>query len=219
MRSKPLFIYGAGGAASYVTWTVELINDVKPTYELLGLIDDRPELHGKIEYDLPIVSLETAIKQASGAYLVAAIGSPCMRRKLVERAKTGGFKFPVLVDPNSHISKWVRIGEGTVIVIHEIIGPKIEIGEHVHLTGGYGVIGHHVNIGDYCTIATGVNIAGHVRVGKNVFIGAGVTIIDGTADNPLTIADDVFIGAGSLVHKSITKNGIRVAGVPARHLP
>lgn len=219
MELIPLYIYGAGGAASYVKWTVEMINDVKPTYELLGLIDDRSEFHGKIEYDLPIVSLDEAGKRAPRADLVAAVGSTYLRQKLVKKAKTYGFKFPTLVDPNSRISKSVRIGEGTIIVLHEIVGPECNIGEHVHLTGGFGVIGHHVTIQDYCTIASGVNIAGHVRVGKNVFIGAGATIIDGTSKNPLIIADDVFIGAGSLVNKSITQNGIRVAGVPARQIP
>ena len=53
---------------------------------------------------------------------------------------------------------------------------------------------------------------GCIRVGNNVFIGARATILPNT-----TICDNVFIAAGALVSKSITKPGI-YGGVPAKYI-
>ncbi len=216
MELKPLYIYGSSGAASYVAWTVDLINEVEPTYDFLGYIDDRPHAQGRVFQGLPVISFEAAVRQSPGAYLIAAIGTGSDRRMLVEKSAKAGFKFPTLVDPGSRVSKWSEVGEGTVVVLGELIGPQIKIGKHVHITGGYGTLGHHITVGDYCTFGAGVHVAGHVNIGQNVFFGVGARVINGTEDEPLTIADDVFIGAGTLVTKSVTTPGCSVVGVPGR---
>ncbi len=77
----------------------------------------------------------------------------------------------------------------------------------------------HIYIGDYTMIGPNVTIAtaGHpiwpdlrpygyqynmpVHIGKNCWLGAGVTIIPG-----ITIGDNVVIGAGSVVTKNIPSN-------------
>lgn len=53
---------------------------------------------------------------------------------------------------------------------------------------------------------------GCIRVGNNVFIGARVTILPN-----VDICDNVFIAAGALVSKSITKPGV-YGGVPAKFI-
>jgi hypothetical protein len=54
------------------------------------------------------------------------------------------------------------------------------------------------------------NISGNVKIGKNVFIGTGAMVLE-----RLTICDDVIIGAGAVVNRSITEPGVYV-GVPAK---
>ena len=51
-----------------------------------------------------------------------------------------------------------------------------------------------------------------VKIGDNVFIGIGSTILKGT-----TIGDNVIIGAGSVVTKDLESNGV-YAGVPAKFI-
>lgn len=46
---KNLYIIGAGGFGREVAWCVERINDVSPTWDLKGFIDDNEELWGKQE--------------------------------------------------------------------------------------------------------------------------------------------------------------------------
>lgn len=74
-------------------------------------------------------------------------------------------------------------------------------------------------VGKNCRIHEGVNIGatnGSVKapiIGNNVFIGTGAKII-----GDISVADDVAIGANSVVVKSISESGTTWAGVPARKI-
>lgn len=74
-----------------------------------------------------------------------------------------------------------------------------------------------VRIGANCRIHTCVNIGSTkgtgkgARIGDNCYIGPGVQIV-----GPVSIADNVTIGAGAVVTKSFTEPGVVVAGVPAK---
>lgn len=83
----------------------------------------------------------------------------------------------------------------------------------------------HIEIGNNVILAPRVHILAHdastklflnhtrvsnVRIGNNVFIGAGSIILPG-----VTVGDDVVIGAGSIVSKDIPSNSLAV-GQPAK---
>lgn len=46
---KNMYIIGTGGFGREAAWCVERINDVSPTWNLKGVIDDNEELWGKQE--------------------------------------------------------------------------------------------------------------------------------------------------------------------------
>ena len=83
----------------------------------------------------------------------------------------------------------------------------------------YGLLGINGNaiIGENCRVHEGVCIGATngsekaPRIGNNVFIGTGAKII-----GDVEIADDVAIGAGAVVVKSITEPGTTWAGIPAK---
>lgn len=93
-----------------------------------------------------------------------------------------------------------------------VFGPGLSIAHY-----GTIVVNSNSRVGKNCRIQEGVNIgatngkASAPQIGNNVFIGSGAKII-----GKVTIADDVAIGAGCVVVKSITEKGITVAGVPAK---
>ncbi|MDP2738114.1 MAG: acyltransferase [Pseudorhodobacter sp.] len=113
------------------------------------------------------------------------------------------------------------------------IGPFVEIQRRVTIGARSRVQSHSficelVIIGEDCVVAHGVMFINDVfsaggpargrqelwretRIGNRVFIGSNATIL------PVTICDDVVVGAGSVVTKNITKPGI-YAGNPARFL-
>lgn len=85
-----------------------------------------------------------------------------------------------------------------------------------------------IEIGDYCAITSGVRIITHyvhsakgkghwytrgkVKIGNNVHIGLNAMIIQ-----PVTIGDDVIIGAGAVVTKDIPSGEIW-GGIPAKFI-
>ena len=73
-------------------------------------------------------------------------------------------------------------------------------------------IGHNCDIGESTIICPGTMLAGGTKVGDNCYIWQGVI----TRSN-ITICDNVIIGAGSLVLKSIIEPGVYL-GSPAKYI-
>lgn len=114
------------------------------------------------------------------------------------------------------------------------IGPFVEIQCNVKIGANCRIQSHSficegVVIGDDCFISHGAMFLndkassgqrahgdkrfwGRTTIGNNVIIGSNATIL------PVKIADDVVVGAGSVVTKNINAAG-KYAGNPARKLP
>lgn len=108
---------------------------------------------------------------------------------------------------------------------HITVGENFYANHNMVIQDGGGVnFGDSVFIGPNCCFTTaehaidpemrkaGVEIAKPIKVGNNVWIGAGCTILAG-----VEIGDNSIIGAGSVVTKSIPSNVIAV-GVPCKVL-
>lgn len=113
----------------------------------------------------------------------------------------------VFVGPFVEIQKDVSIGVRTKIQSHSFICELVDIGNDCFI--GHGVM----FIND--TFAKGGPARGdkslwkQTRIGDNVSIGSNVTIL------PVTVCNNVVIGAGSVVTKDIKAPGVYV-GNPAR---
>ena len=67
----------------------------------------------------------------------------------------------------------------------------------------YAYVAHDCVLGNYVTLSPGVKCNGNVKIGDNVFIGAGAIIRPGNGDSPLTIGDGAFIGMGTLITRDV----------------
>jgi serine O-acetyltransferase len=92
-------------------------------------------------------------------------------------------------------------------------GPGLSIGHP-----GSIIVNYAARIGANCRIHTGVYIATQAgsqnkspKIGNNVYIGPGAKIF-----GEIEIADNIAIGANSVVNKSFLEQGITIAGVPAK---
>lgn len=83
-------------------------------------------------------------------------------------------------------------------------GAKVEIGDNVFIAPNccISTAGHPLDI-DQRNV--GLEYAYPVKIGNNVWIGAGVTILPG-----VSIGDNTTIGAGSIVNKDIPANVVAV---------
>jgi acetyltransferase-like isoleucine patch superfamily enzyme len=129
---------------------------------------------------------------------------------------------------NLYLGRWCWIGNGTKIRVHggEVrIGSKSVLGEEITFSAY-----EHISVGRECVIADRVMFIDFdhkvedveqairkqgvysepVRIGNNVWIGYGASILRG-----VTVGDNCIIGTHAVVTKDVPDNAI-VGGVPAR---
>lgn len=81
------------------------------------------------------------------------------------------------------------------------------------------VVNSNAQVGDNCRIQENVTIGSTngsseaPKIGDNVFIASGARII-----GDVEIANNIAIGANSVVTKSFTEEGITIAGIPAKKI-
>ena len=196
---KKIAIYGASGFGREVAW---LIQSCKDERKVVCFIDDDEKKQGTTINQIPIFSFTQTLSGHPDARIIAGVGIPKVREKLMTNAMQAGFEFDTVIHPETKMSEWVEIGKGTVICAGNILTTNIQIGEHVQINLSC-TIGHDVILGDYTTVSPGVHISGCVHCGKRVYIGTGAVIINGTSHDPIIIGDDAIIGAGACVTKSI----------------
>jgi acetyltransferase-like isoleucine patch superfamily enzyme len=113
------------------------------------------------------------------------------------------------IGPFTEIQKDVVVGARTRVQSHSFICELVSIGEDCFI--GHGVM----FIND--AFASGGPARGRKELWRETRIGSRVSIGSNATIMPVTIVDDVVIGAGSVVTKDITAAGT-YAGNPARLL-
>ena len=113
----------------------------------------------------------------------------------------------VFIGPFTEIQENVSIDANTKIQSHSFICSLVTIGESCFI--GHSVCFINDTFSDGKPAGGDVKLWKKTKIGNNVCIGSNATIL------PVTICDDVVIGAGSVVTKDITVPGIYM-GNPAK---
>lgn len=208
---KDLYIIGAGGFGREVAWLVERINEIEPTWNLKGFIDNNTAIHGSLQDDYSVIGgCDYLMNITQEVWVVCAVGSAKIRKKIIEKLKNyANVKFATLIDPSVMSSERVDIGEGSIICAGTIITVDISIGSHVIINLDC-TIGHDDIIHDFVTIYPSVNVSGNVVVGECAELGTGMQIIQGKS-----IGRESIIGAGAVVIRDIPEKCTAV-GSPAK---
>lgn len=204
---KKIYIVGAGGFAREVAWLIEDINEKNPTWEIMGFVDENEDNIGKELNGYKVLGNLEYLNKQEKANVTIAIGTGEIRENISNKIKN--HEFPVLIHPSVIISRFVNIGEGTIICAGSIITTNIEIENHVIINLDC-TIGHDVNLKNYTTILPSVNVSGNVVIDERTMVGTGSAIIQG-----IKIGKDSIIGAGSIVVKEIPSSCTAV-GNPAK---
>lgn len=190
---EKLILIGGGGHCRSVIDVIEQ----EGRFEIAGIVD-RIEMMGKdvlgykvIASDAELPALAEKIRYALIA--VGQIGSPQLRIKLFNQARSAGFQFPVIVSPRAYISKYARVGEGTIVMHDSLINANASVGKNC-IINSKALIEHDSIIGDHCHISTGAIVNGTVRVGHGCFVGSHATTSQSIDIEPYS-----FVKAGSVV--------------------
>ncbi|MGA8832629.1 MAG: acetyltransferase [Desulfomonilaceae bacterium] len=204
-----ILIYGAGGFGMEVAWLIEDINRVRPTWQLVGFIDDDATKWGqKCNGGLAINSPNILRSLRSPHARAIAIGDSNQRALLVERLTPLNLFFPTLIHPSVIMSETTVISEGVIIAAGSILTVQVKIGSHTHVDTACSV-GHQTQLGKYVRLNPKVSVAGNVSLEDGTYVGSGATIIQG-----LRVGYNSVIGAGSVVLRNLPENVVAV-GNPA----
>jgi sugar O-acyltransferase (sialic acid O-acetyltransferase NeuD family) len=207
---RDLVILGGGGFAREVWWLSEEVNRERPEWNVLGFIDEDSGTAGALLCDRQVLGDFGWFEDRSNPpYVVCGVGSNRTRRRFVNRSRALGLRFATLVHPTVQRSRFVEVGEGSVLCAGVILTTQIRIGDHVNLNLDC-TVGHDAVIEDFCNLSPGVHISGAVHLEPGVDIGTGAVILPG-----VRVGRDSVLGAGAVVRSDVPARSLAV-GVPAR---
>ena len=122
-------------------------------------------------------------------------------RELFYNQLKGKVPFANIIMPTAEVSPTVKLGEGNYIGPHTTIAAHTIIENNVFVHGNC-LLGHDSIVHSHSYFSGRDYMAGFCEVGERVFVGLSVCVAD-----HMTIADDVWVGIGSIVAKNLTESG------------
>ena len=189
---------------------VELCESCKR--EIVGIID--PNLFESY-LNIPVLGndkdAEKIISQNKNCEFLIGLDDPNSRSRLFAYYSTFNVRFATVISPLARLSKYVSIGNGSIIQHDVNVSAFSKIGDFAKLNY-YSNITHNVELGDFVTVGPNAVLLGYVKIGQRSYKGSNATILPRRE-----IGQSVIIGAGAVVTKDISDEQIWV-GNPATKL-
>ena len=208
---KTLLIIGAGGLGKEV---VDILQSSPQGAEYdLAFVDDvippNTIVHGVRVLGNSSILCEVSPESTD---ICVAVGSPSIRRTLIEKIEGYGLSFATVIDPSALIRSSAVLGTGVIISAFAFVSCNTVVGSHA-VINPCALVGHDVVIGRYAIVGGGASLSGGSRIGEGGTIGAGASVLYNTV-----VGDWATVGMGAVVY-AFVENGITVIGNPARVLP
>lgn len=204
-----LVIVGCGGHGRELFETIDAINAVDHTWNVLGFVDDAPAHLDRLDRLGSRLLGDTQWLVDHPARFVLGIGTSAVRRQLSTRLEGAGLEPATLVHPGARIGPDVELGRGVVVFHGSTVTTDVRIGDHTHLNVGCSVQ-HDTVVGDFVQFSPGVFVNGDCALGDDVFLGTGAIVTRG-----LQVGAGARIGAGAVVLSDVAAQAT-VVGVPAQ---
>ncbi|MFF3372549.1 acetyltransferase [Streptomyces sp. NPDC002680] len=205
-----LVVIGAGGFARE---TAQAVRDAGG-FELLGHLDDNPDLHGGEVDGVPVLGGCDLVHALPEARVVICVGNPrdyAARARLVRRFGLPVDRYATVIHPTAAVSATSEVGPGSVLLAHCVLTAAVRVGAHVAVMP-QAVLTHDDVVEDFATITSGVRLGGGVRLERGAYVGSGALVREGT-----TVGAWSQIGMGSSVLGDVPPGEVWV-GSPARRL-
>lgn len=211
-NSASLIVVGAGGFGRETLELVRALQLAGSPIELLGVVDDDPELEGVAVLGVPVIGPVAGVHNHPGADIVVTIGNPDnfrVRERIVGELGLPAHRYATLVHPTAVVPGSATIGPGSIVHAYCVLTADIHVGSHVVMMPSV-VLTHDDRVGDFATIGAGALLAGSVTVGDGAYIGAGAMIRE-----YIQVGPGALIGMGAVVTRDIPSRQVW-AGSPAR---
>ena len=210
--AQRLVILGAGGNAADIIDIVDALNSVRPSWHIMGLLDDWACLDSTVYGRHVIGKLKDAASFSADTWFINAIGSEvsfAKREQIIAATRVADKRFATLVHPGAAVSRGAVMGAGSYACFGVSVGNGVGVGRHVHIGVG-AVLGHDASVGDFTLIAPRAVVSGCVRIAKSAYIGAGSSV-----KQNVTIGEGALVGLGAVVVRDVP-DATTVVGNPAR---
>ena len=206
-----IVVVGASGFGREIIWTLNDCNKKSKKYEILGFVDDNLSLHGKLMDQFPVLGGLNwfSTRKAKNVKCVVAIGDCKVRYNVVKKLEKKKVKFATIIHPSVILSKFVEIGEGTIIQAGSIITIDVKLGRHVHINID-STVGHDSVLNDFVTLCPGVHVNGNTILETGVFVGTGSAM-----NQNIRIGKWSIIGSGTILIEDVPEYSLYV-GVPGK---
>ena len=209
-KTKKLVIFGAAHAPCLKV--VDAINRVTPTWNVVGFLDDTPELQGNTFWGYPILGDRRLIPELASdpdVYFYNNVRGHWSRTLKVAGLLDGhGCRIASLVHPAVNLD-YVEIGRGCLVNQGCVISVGTKLGEFVTVLSN-SAIGHDVAIEDYAFLAHMAVVGSNCVLKARCFLGPGAIVTP-----EATVGYASTVGAGAVVTSDVP-DGVTVFGVPAR---
>ncbi len=199
-QKKKLYLVGAGDFGREMESWLELLPDFSRDWEIQGYLDQNPDALKGFPSDYKVVGSPLGYSLQREDYILLCFAKSSAKKHISQSLK-GKVRIFTYIAPNAVIGKFTTIGEGTIIAPNCIVSTNVVINQFVTVNCGTQ-IGHDCVIGSFSSLMPNVDLGGGVRLGENVFMGTNSTIIP-----QRSIADNIIIGAGSVVIRNLVKPG------------
>lgn len=208
---KDLVIYGFGGFGHEVACVVTHINTIKPTWNIIGYIDDGVIVGTSCKYGAVLGNRDTLNNWKTPLDVAIAIGSPKYLAEIPAAIANPLISFPNIIAPNVFYfdKESITMGQGNIITFGCRMSCNITIGNFNILDGNIS-LGHDVVIGDANMMFPEVRISGQTEIGNQNFFGARTF-----ASQCLKIGNGNRFGAGTYILRKIKNDGLYM-GNPAK---
>lgn len=132
------------------------------------------------------------------------------RRKVFERLKAKGFRFPVLVHPTAWVDPSAVLNEGAQVMAGAVIQADTSVGLN-SIINTQASVDHDCYLGAHVHVAPGATLCGNVQVQDLAFIASGATVIQG-----LTVEEGAVVGAGAVLVRNLAAR-LMLIGPAARN--
>jgi len=190
---KEIILIGGGGHCKSVIDVIEHDG----SFKIIGIVD-KSNLIGTNVLGHEIIASDDDLSKLAKKhkYAIVSIGqieSPILRIQLYDTAIKAGFILPSIISPNAYVSKYAKLGSGTIIMNHAVVNANASIGDNC-IVNTKALIEHDCSISNHCHISTNATINGGATIESGCFIGS-----NSTTKELAKITKNSFIKAGSLV--------------------